>query len=269
MDEASTNKPGDPMAGTVATEKPSMFGKLGTVAFGFFLMLMGLVLLDPAQYTQSATQVGLGSVVTAFGMGIIATVFLPRSIEVGGERFKPLGLDVKASGGAAVFIVVLAFLYFTNTPTPAGAEPAPVAENGAFNGGEPVAIAGGGEAQVPAVTANPAGAQTAAPQNQAISQPAAPNLAKGMASPAQPALPNQLASEISQATLEPGIHLAWTYCSTCCPQGPDLCPHASWGMALDAQQAADTAILYCAQSGGTEQSCRQNVVFATAADLGL
>src|SRR6187402_2640539 len=87
--------------------------RAGGFVIGIVLFLFGFSLLQPtAGVVQTGVTVALAAVLTAVGIGVIAAAALPQTLEVSGQEFKPLGLSVKASGGAAVFLLTLGFIYY-------------------------------------------------------------------------------------------------------------------------------------------------------------
>ncbi len=93
----------------------SAIRSVGTTIVGLVMIVFGVAVVIPDDAGSNNTMLALGALVTALGAGIIATVLLPHKIEVGGDKVKPFGMDVKASGGAAIFVISLAFVYFSNS----------------------------------------------------------------------------------------------------------------------------------------------------------
>ncbi len=87
--------------------------KFAAATCGLFLVVVSIVLLDPDTFLQTALMAGIASALAAEGLAIVASLFLPAAIEVNGKPLKPFGLSMKASGGAAVFVVLLAYFYFS------------------------------------------------------------------------------------------------------------------------------------------------------------
>jgi hypothetical protein len=56
-----------------------------------------------------------------------------------------------------------------------------------------------------------------------------------------------------------GYHQAWTYCSACCPDGPEFCPQVGFGEGLTSRGASDRAIAQCVANNGYRQYCEANV----------
>ncbi len=225
---------GDGPAETTKDMQPpasSAWGKLGSVLVGLVLLLVGLSMLEADVYEQTATRVGMASVLSALGMGIVATVLLPHSLEVSGKQFKPLGLDVKASGGAAVFIVVLAFLYFSNDKSDA-ADP----------GNKP-------ETQETRTVDAGIGADT----DETIEQ--TPDTQDTDTPPPPPA------SSPAQSTTQPpasqAYYYAETFCSDCCPN-PSYCDQVGYGEGSTPERARQRAVQECQAAGGGP-TCGSNV----------
>jgi hypothetical protein len=87
--------------------------KLAAAICGMILVIVSVILLDPGTFLQTALMAGIASALAAEGLAIVASLFLPAAIEVNGKPLKPFGLSIKASGGAAVFVVLLAYFYFS------------------------------------------------------------------------------------------------------------------------------------------------------------
>ena len=187
----------------------------------------------------------------AVGFGIIMPVLpqlvmevgeldLPHAIEVGGQQVKPFGIDVKASGGAAVFVLALAFFYFSN---PAAGEDKPAPQ----------------ETATPAPTGSPTDAPTGEPTGTPSDEPT-----DGPPDPAPPVQtavqPGPLADPFgSQSPLPRGMSRARTYCSQCCNGNPIGCPSVGGGIAYSYQDAAQIAFQMCVENGGVDQYCYANM----------
>lgn len=224
--------------------------RAGGFVVGFVLFLVGFSLLQPTAGTaQTGVTVALASVMTALGIGVIAAAALPQTLEVSGEEFKPLGLSVKASGGAAVFLLTLGFIYYMKDVEGARM-PDPVAT------ASPVAGAS------PAVT--PTAAATAGEQL-ASGEAVAPAPVSALENNAAFAgVREELAAPQSQAG---NFYLAWTWCSACCPQGPDYCQQVGIGQDPNPDNAAYYAAEMCIRNGGVADTCQANVQYLSAEDL--
>lgn len=225
----------------------SVLAKCAAVLIGAVLLLFAVaMLMEGSGFVQSGRNNALAYVIGLLGLGLIAAAFFGETLKYHGEGSGPLG-KIIATGGAAVFVIGLIFILSSGDeaarPTPPQPSPTTASTSAAVDPPvtEPTQVPGGDAAQV-AVGGEPGADRQEAPP-----------------------IPNQP----DAALLGQGFHFAWTYCSTCCPQGPDSCPHTSWGIAASPDQAAATAILYCTGSGGSEQSCRENVQFVSEEELAL
>jgi hypothetical protein len=229
---------------------PSMLGKFGTVVFGLLLLLVGLAMLEPEEFVQTNMRVALAAAISAFGIGLIATVFLPHSIEVSGKRFQPLGLDVKASGGAAVFLVVLAFLYSSNQPGEASIKPPDQAA---------------ASDKSPTSKREDAGARDDLPDPGPVAESNPPVQAERAAPPPQPGqIPPPQPGPIADPFANPppavaGMVRARTYCSYCCNGNPIGCEQVGGGQAYGYQDAAAIAYDMCVRNEGAADYCRSNM----------
>ena len=221
--------------------------RAGGFVIGLVLFLFGFSLLQPdSGLAQTGVNVALAAVLTALGIGVIAAAALPHTLEVSGQQFKPLGLDVKASGGAAVFLLTLGFIYYMKDHQGALAAPpeAPATE-----------VAG----NAPAPTSRPTG-EPLAPDPEAEPAPITA-LANNAAFDE---LRQQFAAPQAQAA---GYYLAWTWCSTCCPQGPDYCAQVGLGEGPTPDEAGYYAAEMCIRNGGVPQTCAANVQYLSAEDI--
>src|SRR5690606_30757144 len=142
-------------------------------------------------------------VIGLLGLGLIAAAFFGDSLKYHGEGSGPLG-KIIATGGAAVFVIGLIFILSSGDEParPVGPEAVPTATAEA-----------GGPSDVPSPATADAEVELTAEQDVAVSDPP----------PVAPMAKNPFsASELGQ-----GYRFAWTYCSTCCPEGPETCPHTS------------------------------------------
>jgi hypothetical protein len=221
--------------------------RAGGFVVGIVLFLFGFMLLQPdSGIAQTGVNVALASVLTALGIGVIAAAALPQTLEVSGQEFKPLGVSVKASGGAAVFLLTLGFIYYMKDHQGALATfPEPTATQVAEGEVTPTPAATG-EPLVDDPDAEPAPVAALA-NNSAFAE-----------------MREQLAAPQSQAA---GYYLAWTWCSTCCPQGPDYCPQVGLGEGPTPDEAGYYAAEMCIRNGGVPQTCSANVQYLSADDL--
>ena len=91
---------------------PTGWGKAAASIVGLVLVLFGLGMVIPDGDTgQSLIEHALGALMAALGAAILATTFLPHKLDINGKQVQPLGIDLKASGGMAVFIVALLFIF--------------------------------------------------------------------------------------------------------------------------------------------------------------
>jgi hypothetical protein len=225
--------------------------RAGGFVVGFVLFLFGFMLLQPSSgIAQTGVNIALASVLTALGIGVIAAAALPNNLEVSGQEFKPLGLSVKASGGAAVFVLTLGFITYMKdleggrTPTP-----------------EPTASASQVVEATPAVTPTP----VASPGEQLASgEEVAPAPVSALENNAAFDMRQNLSTAQSQAS---DFYLAWTWCSACCPQGPDYCQQVGLGQGQSPDDAAYYAAEMCIRNGGHADTCQANVQYLSADDL--
>lgn len=220
--------------------------RAGGFVVGIVLFLIGFSLLQPAEgIVQTGITTALAAVLTALGIGVIAAAALPQTLEVGGENFKPLGMSVKASGGAAVFVLTLGFIYYMKD------------------------VEGAQFAPAPQETAVAEGPQDTAEQTQAVPQAGETLAAADTPQPAAaiPDNPDFTHFEQQIAPQSANYYVAWTYCSTCCPQGPDFCDQVGIGQGASADDAAYLAAEMCIRNGGVPQTCASNVQYLSADDL--
>ena len=225
--------------------------RAGGFVVGFVLFLVGFSLLQPTEgVVQTGVTIALAAVMTALGIGVIAAAALPHTLEVSGQQFKPLGLDVKASGGAAVFLLTLGFIYYMKDVEGARApEPRPSATaSEVADGGQPT--------PTPTPVATP-GEQLASGEEVA---PAPVSALENNA--AFSGMRRELAAPQSS-----NFYLAWTWCSACCPQGPDYCQQVGLGQGQTPDDAAYYAAEMCIRNGGVPDTCQANVQYLSADDL--
>ena len=219
--------------------------RAGGFVVGIALFLFGFSLLQPIEgVVQTDITTALAAVLTALGIGVIAAAALPHELEVSGQQFKPLGLDVKASGGAAVFLLTLGFIYYMKD---------------AEGVGRP-------EPQETTVAQGP---QDAAEQARTEPQPGEtpPVASSPQTAAAIPDNPDFSRFEQQIAPQSVNYFVAWTYCSSCCPQGPDYCDQVGIGEGANADQAGYLAAEMCIRNGGVPQTCSANVQYLSSDDL--
>ena len=227
----------------------SVLAKCAAVLIGALLLLFAVaMLMEGSGFVQSGRNNALAYVIGLLGLGLIAAAFFGDTLKYHGEGSGPLG-KVIATGGAAVFVIGLIFIL--------SSEDGPARSDGPQPSPSPTSTVAAVDPPTPVPEPSPIAAETEALE-QTRPPPQEPP-------PATPGTQNPL----DAALLGHGYHFAWTYCSTCCPAGPETCPHTSWGAGTSAEQAAATAILYCVGSGGYEQSCRANVQFVSEEQLAL
>jgi len=225
--------------------------RAGGFVVGIVLFLIGFQLLQPNEgLVQTGVTIALASVLTALGIGVIAAAALPQTLEVSGEEFKPLGISVKASGGAAVFLLTLGFIYYMKDVEGAAApDPRPSASASQT-------IASGTPTPTPTPMSTP-GEQLASGEDVAPAPVSALENNSTFAEERQ---------ELS-APQSSNFYLAWTWCSACCPQGPDYCQQVGLGQGTNPQQAALYAAQMCINNGGQSETCQANVQYLSADDL--
>ena len=217
-------------------------GRVAGFAAGLFLVIVGFSLFTKESgLTQTGQVTALISVLIALGIGVMAASLLPDTITLEGKEVKPLGIGLNATGGAGFFIITLIFLFYFdgNTPDP---EPEP----------EPVPIASG----EPGPTPSPTPSATPSPEPSEPAQQAPVGLAaSGGAVPLSgPSTPYPAASQPQQ-----GYFRAQTYCSICCPDGPQNCPQVGYGEGASLEEAALRAAEMCVINQGYAESCLINV----------
>jgi len=219
--------------------------RAGGFVVGIVLFLIGFSLLQPSEgMVQTGVTIALASVLTALGIGVIAAAALPQTLEVSGEEFKPLGISVKASGGAAVFLLTLGFIYYMKDHENAlGPEPAPSESASQIVEGDAPPAEEGSE-DVAASEATPAPASALA--NNSTFEAARQDLS---------------------TTQSSSYYLAWTWCSACCPEGPDYCEQVGLGEGPSPEDAAYYAAEMCIRNGGVPDTCQANVQYLSADDL--
>lgn len=227
--------------------------RAGGFVVGIILFLIGFSLLQPAEgIVQTGTTTALAAVLTALGIGVIAAAALPQTLEVGGSDFKPLGVSVKASGGAAVFVLTLGFLYYMKD-----------VEGAALPHPQPTASA----TQVAEGTATP-GAEPSPQASEAAGEEFAAS--DEIVGPAPPPVNNAAFEQMRQQLAAPQsstYYLAWTWCTACCPQGPDYCQQVGLGEGATPQDAGYYAAEMCVRNGGYADTCAANVQYLSANDL--
>lgn len=226
--------------------------RAGGFVVGIVLFVIGFSLLQPsAGIVQTGVTTALAAVLTALGIGVIAAAALPQTLEVGGSDFKPLGVSVKASGGAAVFVLTLGFIYYMKDVEGAVGQPQPAATA--------TAIAGETPTNEPLPEASEAASEDlAAGDVETVPAPAPP--------PASNAAFQQMRQQL-EAPQSGDYYLAWTWCSACCPQGPDNCGQVGLGEGASVDEAGYAAAEMCVRNGGYADTCVANVQYLSASDL--
>jgi len=225
--------------------------RAGGFVVGFVLFLVGFALLQPNEgMVQTGVTIALASVLTALGIGVIAAAALPQTLEVSGEEFKPLGFSVKASGGAAVFLLTLGFIYYMkDVEGSAAPDPRPSASASA--------VAEGGSVTPTPTPVASAGEQLASGEEVA---PAPVSALENNSTMLQ-------AREDFSAPQSSNFYVAWTWCSACCPEGPDYCQQVGLGQDQSPDAAAYYAAEMCIRNGGHPDTCQANVQYLSADDL--
>ena len=243
---------------------------IATIVIGLGLLLFGLAAVNPDEAGTNSSMLAIGALLAALGAGLVASVLLPHTIEVNGEKIQPLGVDVKASGGAAVFLIALGFIYLSNAQSLE-------ADKLKAGGGEAIAQNESGENETAeADTQNEAGEDETLAEE--LSDPEMPFDEEEFASDwnepeaaipldaAPPAAatyvpgPGYLNNPYNETySMAPGLVRARTYCSTCCPMGPQMCAQAGGAAAYDIMQAGQAAIALCIERAGNPATCTANV----------
>lgn len=266
-------------APTPAANAPSaavqMAGKAGTVLVGFALLMIGLVMVIPDGDTgRSGMEHALGALVTALGAAVIATVLLPNSLEVNGEKVKIFGLNLKASGGAAVFVLALMFAYFGAQifgDKPAGDAPAePIVADGGDEDGEAEQSDAGEDGESAAVdgpdaVTGEAGGTLAQAEfddldEEALLEALEEEAGAMQAGAVQVAGPTYLAWPYdTQYQFNGGLVGFRTYSNAHCPGGPSSCPIAGAAAEYNPLAAQQAAVTMCVAMGGNEIVCTNNL----------
>ncbi|MDN3646258.1 hypothetical protein QWY75_08600 [Pontixanthobacter aestiaquae] len=229
-----------------------MLGKFGTIVLGLVLLLVGIAMLDPDEFAQSKMSLGLAAAIAALGMAIIATVFLPHAINVNGGQFKPFGVDVKASGGGAVFFLVLIFLYLANDGKVENAE---TTKPGAEETGQVEPAKTPDPAPTPLATAQPTTAPDSLPEP-ALDPMEEPATASAIAVPG----PGYLNWPYNQPfQFAEGLARYRTFSDFACPDGPSGCPAAGGAAHFNDQIARESAFAMCVNNGGAPFECQNNL----------
>jgi hypothetical protein len=204
-------------------------GRIVGFIAGLFLVIIGFGLLTKDSGLEQSNQViALISVLIALGIGVIAASLLPNSITVEGKEVKPLGLGINATGGAGFFIITLIFLFY-------------------FEADPPKAKAGGDSPEVPIATPTPGQSAAATPDT---GTPPNDTPTGTPPAPVQQAPRNQPQQSYFRVR---------TYCSICCPAGPENCPQVGFGEGSSYEAAASSAVQMCVANNGRVESCDFNV----------
>jgi hypothetical protein len=203
------------------------WAKAAAVIVGIFLLLFAVgMLMEGSGFTQTGRNSALAYIIALLGVGLVGAAFLGDTLSVSGDKLGPFG-KIAATGGAAIFVVGLLFIYSTSESSgEAKPEPTPT------------------QSTSPAPTQDP-GEQPAGPQAIATNT-------------STPPAPVPVASQ---------TYYAWTYCSACCPYGPDGCPQIGFGEGPSSQVASAQAIEECVFNNGIAQTCAANVQLYAGDDL--
>ncbi|UIP07669.1 hypothetical protein LY632_04520 [Erythrobacter sp. SDW2] len=230
----------------------SAAARIGGLVVGLFIIVLGFSLLtQEAGLDGSARTKALVYALTALGIGVTAASLLPNSLNISGEKFKPLGASFPATGGAAFFVATLIFLFYTED-----SEPAQGKEDGVIEGREQAGGSKDGPESAPGpstvASLTPAPAQTSDPAPQPVPQQAPQQLAA-----MRPGLlPNPYGPVPTNTS---GITRVRTYCSDCCPGGPIGCGQVGGAQSYDVDEAELAAYGMCLQNGGGEAACLFNL----------
>jgi hypothetical protein len=204
--------------------------KIAAVIVGALLLLFGVgMLMEGSGFTQTGRNSALAYIVALLGAGLIGAAFLGETLRMSNDKLGPFG-KVAATGGAAVFVIGLLFIYSMSDSAETKPEPVPT----------------------PTETATPG----PPPDPGQVDPFAPPPVEKGGLSVSQ-----QQVQQQPFAMEQVGQYYAWTYCSACCPQGPDYCEQVGVGIGPTSQIASARAIEQCVDNRGIPQTCAANVQF--------
>lgn len=229
----------------------SAAARIGGLVVGLFIIVLGFSLLtQEAGIDGSARTKALVYALTALGIGVTAASLLPNSLNISGEKFKPLGASFQATGGAAFFVATLIFLFYTEDTPPAQGKEQPVIDGGGKQAG------GGGETPGPSPNPTTVASPSPAPQPSPEVQPQ-PQQAPQQLVALQPGL---IANPYGPAPANTSnITRVRTYCSDCCPGGPSGCGQVGGAQSYSIDEAELAAYGMCLQNGGTESGCLFNL----------
>ena len=91
-----------------------------------------------------------------------------------------------------------------------------------------------------------------------------------LAAPAPPPARNAAFQQLREQLAAPqssDYYLAWTWCSACCPQGPDYCGQIGVAEGSSPDEAGYGAAQMCVANGGYADTCSANVQYLSASDL--
>lgn len=221
----------------------TVLGRVTGFLVGLFIVIVGFSLFTKESgLTHTGQVTALISVLIALGIGVMAASLLPNTITIEGKEVKPLGLGLNATGGAGFFIITLIFLFYFDGKSP---EPEPGKEG-------PEVIASGAPDPAPTATppANPK--PSTAPSDTSSAAPV------GLASGAVP-LSGQSTPAPAYQQPQQSYYRVQTYCSICCPQGPQNCAQVGYGESYSLEEAALQAAQMCVANQGYAESCTINL----------
>lgn len=227
----------------------SAAARIGGLVVGLFIIILGFSLLtQEAGLDGSARTKALVYALTALGIGVTAASLLPNSLNISGEKFKPLGASFQATGGAAFFVATLIFLFYTEDSQPAQGRDNPVVDDRGKQAGR--------EDEQPAPSPSPTESASKGPVPQETQAPP-PQPAPQQLAAIQPGLLPNPYGPLSPNTGD--ITRVRTYCSECCPGGPQGCSQVGGAQSFSIDEAELAAYGMCLQNGGTETGCLFNL----------
>lgn len=275
MNEQPNTDAGEDASGETSKDTANSGGiarAIISTVIGLALLVFGLAAVMPDESQPNGSMLALGALFAALGAGILASVLLPHKIQVGGEKVQPLGLDVKASGGAAVFIVALCFIYFSNAQsieaskvrdaeaTPSVAQTQQTPSDGTVAQEQP------GTGETPDNQTQAPSGQTDLAVNEGEYASDWTDMEEDIPLSVQPPVgavyvpsPGYLNNPYNESySLAPGLVKVRTYCSSCCPAGPQMCAQAGGAASFDLLEATQGAIDLCIQRAGNPAMCSAN-----------